>query len=118
MPALQVRDCPQELYDELHACAEEEHRSISQQMLVALEEYLARRTQQKEAQDLGGLGAVAPSMAWGPAYADYQGDGEAVDARAKRRKEVFARIDARPALEVPEGFPSTEEVVREVRDAR
>ena len=118
MPALQARDCPQELYDELHACAEEEHRSISQQMIVVLEEYLTRRAQQKEAQELGDLGAAVPSMAWGPVYAGYQSGEEAVGARAKRREEIFARIDARPPLDVPEDFPSTEEIVREVRDTR
>ena len=36
MPALQVRDFPDELYVELKACAEREHRSVAQQMIVAL----------------------------------------------------------------------------------
>ena len=43
MPALQVRDFPDELYVELKACAEREHRSVAQQMIVAAEEMLARR---------------------------------------------------------------------------
>ena len=43
MPALQVRDFPDELYAELKACAEREHRSVAQQMIVAAEEMLARR---------------------------------------------------------------------------
>ena len=47
MPALQVRDFPDELYAELKACAEREHRSVAQQMIVAAEEMLARREEER-----------------------------------------------------------------------
>ena len=40
MPALQVKDFPAELYEELRACAAAEDRSISQQTVRILREYL------------------------------------------------------------------------------
>lgn len=40
MPALQVRDFPDKLYVELRQRAEQEHRSIAQQTIVAVESYL------------------------------------------------------------------------------
>lgn len=42
MPILQVKDCPVETYERLRALAEREHRSISQQTIVAVEEHLER----------------------------------------------------------------------------
>ena len=41
MPALQVRDFPATLYDELKECAARNHRSIAQQTIIAVEEMLA-----------------------------------------------------------------------------
>lgn len=43
MPALQVRDFPDDLYEELKDCAERNHRSIAQQTIVAVEEMLERQ---------------------------------------------------------------------------
>ena len=43
MPALQVRDCPMEVYEKLRACAAAENRSIAQQTLTIIEEYLDMR---------------------------------------------------------------------------
>ena len=40
MPLLQVRDCPDKLYLELKNRAAHEHRSVAQQTVVALENYL------------------------------------------------------------------------------
>jgi hypothetical protein len=40
MPALQVRDFPAELYSCLRDCAKREHRSISQQTIIAVREHL------------------------------------------------------------------------------
>lgn len=41
MPALQVRDFPATLYDELKECAARNHRSVAQQTIIAVEEMLA-----------------------------------------------------------------------------
>lgn len=40
MPALQVKDFPSDLYEELRACAAIQGRSISQQTVHVLREYL------------------------------------------------------------------------------
>ena len=40
MPSLQVRDVPQEIYRRLQEMARKEHRSLSQQAIVALEKAL------------------------------------------------------------------------------
>lgn len=42
MPALQVRDFPATLYDELKECAARNHRSIAQQTIIAVEEMLSK----------------------------------------------------------------------------
>ncbi|WP_449316228.1 ribbon-helix-helix domain-containing protein, partial [Rubneribacter sp.] len=41
MPALQVREFPDELYDELKEYAASQHRSMAQQVIVAVEQMLA-----------------------------------------------------------------------------
>ena len=42
-PPLQVKDCPTEVYERLRACAARENRSIAQQTLTIIEEYLGMR---------------------------------------------------------------------------
>ena len=43
MPALQIKDCPQDVYDRLKICAMEEDRSMSQQALHILRTFLRMR---------------------------------------------------------------------------
>ena len=43
MPALQVRELPEDIYVQLKRCASENHRSIAQQTTTLIEEGLARR---------------------------------------------------------------------------
>lgn len=90
MPALQVRDFPDDLYEELRLSAQQDHRSIAQQTIVAVEEYLRR-----------------PSP-----YSS-----QASEAISRRQK-VLDKISARPSIEIPESFPSPEQIVRELRDQR
>jgi hypothetical protein len=47
MPLLQVRDIPQELYDELSRVAEAEHRSIAQETIVLLKKALDFRQERQ-----------------------------------------------------------------------
>jgi len=96
MPALQVRDFPEELYEELRLCAKREQRSISQQTIVAVRQYLSL-------QESSGRPALERTAS--------------VDDLERRRK-VIERIKSRPAFIVPEGFPSPEEIIREMRDSR
>ena len=43
MPSLQVKDFPEDLYEELKEYAAEEQRSVSQQTIYCLREYLRFR---------------------------------------------------------------------------
>lgn len=60
MPALQVRDFPEELYEELRAYAEENHRSIAQQTIACVENELRRNREaaQVRKQATWGTGGV------------------------------------------------------------
>ena len=43
MPALQVKDCPADIYEDLRLCADQEDRSITQQTIHILRLYLNDR---------------------------------------------------------------------------
>ncbi|MCL2826441.1 MAG: argininosuccinate lyase [Eggerthellaceae bacterium] len=96
MPALQVRNFPEDLYEQLRVCAQQEHRSIAQQTIVAVQWYLKNK--------------VAGSSHAQRTSAD--------DDYLERRRKVFEEIDSMPYFEVPEGFPTTAELIREDRDNR
>ena len=111
MPALQVRDFPDDLYERLKEYAADQHRSVAQQTIVAVEQMLAR--------------ADEPGYHWDgerlrcprPRYFDF--DTEAARAeRAKRRKELFAEIRKLPKFDVPDGFPDAAEMIRQDREER
>ncbi len=98
MPALQVRDFPPDLYAQLKERAELEHRSIAQQTVVAVESYLHQTgTQERKPFTL------------------VQGEGL---TRAQKRQRVYDKIDGLPKLEIPEGFPSDVELLRQCRQER
>lgn len=118
MPALQVRDCPDALYRALSACAESEHRSISQQIVVALEDYLERRERDRQINAMLDRDMPLPPRPWEASYPAYSEAMRAREERLNRRREIFERIDARGPLDIPEDFPSAAEIVREMRDAR
>ena len=108
MPALQVRDLPQDLYDKLKYRAEREHRSLAQQTIVAIEEHVTR-----EASESGAKPAeeVYPHLR-------LLNSEDGVEARIKRRKRVFAEIEKLGPATIAEGFPTPEELIREDREAR
>ena len=122
MPALQVRDFPDQLYAELKQLAEREHRSVAQQMIVAAEEMLARRS-------LGGLPseaqppaaplehAVVPQAPQTPfPYYDFSTEEERA-ARIRKRKKLFEEMD-RWREEHPMPEVSTEQIVQWIREDR
>jgi plasmid stability protein len=98
MPALQVRDFPPDLYEELRSRAKQEHRSVSQQTIVAVREHLLPLT--------GSAARQQPSPEHRRA------------ARGARRKAYFEGLDRFPATEIAPGFPSPAEIVRQTRDER
>lgn len=102
MPALQVRDFPPDLYTQLKERAEQEHRSVAQQTIVAIESYL----QQQLAPEQRPLAVI-------------QGGGLTGDlARAQKRQRLYARINGFPKVENPEDFPDEAELLRQCREER
>ena len=69
MPSVQVKEFPQGLYDELKAYAETQHRSMSQQLIVAAEQMM-NRVSAADADSPGGAFAYAVSVYLSPWTAD------------------------------------------------
>ena len=95
MPALQVRDFPDDLYEQLKAYAASQHRSIAQQTIVAVEQMLEAADAQHywDGHDLHRLERR-------PRYFDF--DTEAKRAvRIEKRKELFAEIDKHGGTHTP-----------------
>ncbi|MDO4401266.1 MAG: argininosuccinate lyase [Coriobacteriia bacterium] len=106
MPALQVRELPQTLYDDLQRRAAREHRSMAQQTIVALEEHLRRDAFR-----------VAP-VNCAPEWSD--GDERERQERAARKRELIERIRARAAMAGGAQGEATDiaQLVRDMREER
>ena len=106
MPALQVRDLPQSLYDELQQRAMREHRSMAQQTIVALEDHLR-----------GGSRQAVPECL-SPEWSD--GDERARRERIERKRELLERIHERAASSnrSPGEVADVAQLVRDMRDER
>ena len=119
MPALQVREFPEDLYDRLRASAERGRRSIAQQTVVAVEQMLAREAAAGAPADpeLGwedvALSCGRPSSG-GLGYWRPDTDRER-DARIAKRERLFQESDG---LRWSGDDPSAEEIVRMVREGR
>lgn len=129
MPALQVRDFPEDLYGELRECANDECRSIANQVIYILRDYLRayRVKQRHEAADEGAprFVCIEPKPKAAPCRIEPVGRRDRLQceeeerfARIEERKGLFARIHALPKFEVPDSFPGPAELVREDRDGR
>ncbi len=126
MTALQVRDFPDQLYDRLKDYAAEHHRSVAQQTIVAVEQMLSTDDDRLETSanlDSYGentrslKGSASGSQKNVPHGFEIETEEERA-ARIAKRKALLERIMSRPALELPEGFPSDAELIREDRDHR
>lgn len=111
MPALQVKDFPDDLYEELRECAVEECRSVSQQTIYVLREFLHYRKI---------YGSMRNALWAAPLVADLLGDAEEAKraSRLTRRKRIMERIEARGTLEIPDGFANPAEMIRQMRQER
>lgn len=106
MPILQVRDCPQALYDGLRQRAEREHRSIAQQCVVAVEQHLEHEQPMQLASD--NTGSSTPS-----AQAKRGAILDRAASRAQRgQKNALVQSD------IPDGLDDFAAIVREIRDNR
>jgi plasmid stability protein len=104
MASLQVRDFPEELYAELKVRAKQEHRSISQQAIIAIREHVAE-----------GWERAKPIKVF-PAKDDFA-RGETPNY-LERRLKVLEEIHAMPKPYIPPDFPSTVELLHEAREER
>lgn len=109
MPALQVRDFPQPLYDRLKQRAEEDHRSIAQEVVFVMEGFLDG--------DFERLGLTMPQVKTTSIYAPQKESAEVIQERIERKRKLFEEIRANP-FKLPDDAPSPEEVVRQGRDER
>lgn len=124
MPALQVRDFPTPLYEELKACATANHRSIAQQTIIAVEEMLASLTMPElsEPQSLGGdnemssLDIYSASVAevCSKAFTGRQGS-VAREGRIKKRKQLFDELGK---ISWTDKKVATEDIVVIARESR
>lgn len=105
MPALQVKDFPPDVYDDLRECANREDRSISQQTVHILKRYLA-------------LYKEAARTSANPDRVVFGANEDAALARRRQREEVLQRIAELPPLPLPPGYDSVADLVREGREER
>ena len=101
MPALQVRDLPADVYEELKVSAESDCRSVSQQTVFILREYLAFRRKFGNRVFLGAAELVQVPQ---------------VDNRERRRIE-YERLRQIPVTKHPDSV-SAADLLREIREER
>lgn len=108
MPALQVRDFPEELYNQLRSCAAEQDRSISQQTTYVLRRFLEGYQQ-----------GMAEEQAAGAARGAVLGSVVGSGARIERRRRNLMRLEASFEGESgPDSLPSSVDMIREMREER
>lgn len=113
MPALQVREFPEELYAQLKEAARKQHRSVTQQVIVFIEKGLSAES---GSVDTGRTGALHPPV---QDYASpLESDGER-SARAQRRKDAFEASGAFWPIAIPAELDPASVVAsgRDERDA-
>lgn len=109
MPALQVRDFPDELYEELKTYAASQHRSIAQQTIVAVEQMLAsnKASHYWDGAELHRVVRPAPSFSF---------DTEAERAaRIEKRKALFAEMKK---IKWKGPKPTADEIVEMIHEGR
>lgn len=101
MPALQVRDFPEDLYEKLKEVAAREHRSVAQQTIVAVEAMVLGECAHAKGEPRRSL------------YLDFDTEAKRA-ARIKKRQELFESAKAH----LPPDAPSPVDVIREAREER
>ena len=105
MPPLQVKDFPADVYERLRQCAREENRSISQQTLTIIEDYLNMRDSGIIPTRIHNTGLV-PSFVTAVDETDY----------AEKHRQALERISELPLIPVSADMPSAAEMIRQIRD--
>lgn len=114
MPALQVREFPEDLYKKLKETAAHEHRSIAQQTIICVERFLQEASaRERKIENEGCRHRVTP-------HSSYQQDESTREreARIAKRRETFRRIDALSKLDLPNGALGPVDIIRGMREER
>ena len=120
MPALQVRDLPQDIYDQLVASSKRDHRSIAQQTTHILEQHFKL---------LEGGDEISPKAQKAPltGWFDVQSYGarllpahpyETPDERRERKLKMLLDTRKLPRLWEREGFIPPDQVISQMREER
>ena len=103
MPLLQVKDFPGSVYERLRQCAREENRSIAQQTLTIIEDYLNMRDR----------GFDLPRSNHG--MMSYRNEKKRDVVYGEKRRKALERIKLHP-LPGTDVLPSSAELIRQIRD--
>ncbi|WP_438363513.1 FitA-like ribbon-helix-helix domain-containing protein [Slackia exigua] len=114
MPALQVREFPDDIYEELKAAAAREHRSIAQQTIICVERFLREASARERKAENEGYRHRGTSLP----YCRQDESTREREARIAKRQEIFRRIDAFPKLDLPNGALGPVDIIRGMREER
>lgn len=113
MPALQVRDCPQDTYDALKRRAARENRSMSQQALTLIQGGLAHREPSPRA------AAPLPEGAYREGGITFIPNPAAAHKSREERHAAFLKsISEGPKFELPPEYDSVADLVHAAREER
>lgn len=114
MPALQVREFPEDLYKKLKATAAHEHRSIAQQTIICVERFLREASARERKTENEGYRHRGTSLP----YCRQDESAREREARIAKRRETFRRIDALSKLDLPNGALGPVDIIRGMREER
>lgn len=128
MPAVQVRDFPEDLYERFKAQAERDHRSVAAELIYAAELVLEQAEREKTASKAVETLTASSSLREQRQRHDtltvedivmgrYIETPEEKEARIKRRRAVYAEIEEL-AKTLPKDLPDPVELIREMREER
>ena len=113
MPALQVKDCPAEVYERLRECAARENRSISQQTVTILEEHLGMRP--KSNASMASMSTESRHGRNRPRYLYSNEQDDGVDYAAKHRA-VFAELEKLPPIPITDSTQDIAAFIAQMRE--
>lgn len=118
MAALQVKDFPDELYEQLRLCAEMNHRSISQQTTCIIEDYLTIfDSQEYHSENYSIPNDRGPRHSTAFANPVRQIKRQANECRTQR-KQALDRLWALPSFNLPEEYETVVDLVHAARSDR
>lgn len=113
MPALQIKDCPSDVYESLKDCARRQNRSIAQQALTILEDYLGH----SRGRNLGERSM--PNTEGSRAFFEEElSESRERRMRAQRREDAFAYLDMLPQWSLPDEHETTADLIAAAREER